>query len=80
MWKPDPSIHVATFLLIISSSSPILLTPAAFVSWDLPGHISVHTDYAVKSGRLAWRSTGNSGEHTWSPHLASQPLGKCSPT
>lgn len=64
-WKPDPSVHVATFLITISSSSPKSLTPAAFVSWDLPRHISVHTDYEVKSGQLAWRSTGT----LWGAHL-----------
>ena len=64
MWKPDPSIRVATFFLIISSSSPISLTPAAFVSWDLPGHISVHTDYVVERG--AQGTLGSTpGAHTW---------------
>lgn len=63
VWKPDPSIRVATFLITVSGSSPILLTQAAFVSWDLPGHISVHTDYEVKSGCLAGGSTP--GAHTW---------------
>ena len=68
-WKPDPSVHVATFLITVSSSSPKSLTPAAFVSWDLPrAHLSAHR-LQSQSGHLAWRSTGTLGStpgaHTW---------------